>query len=204
MYSDEKQKEILDLYSREMEIIKLRTNMIFSIGDKLEFLQPTVEFQALQLRKIIEQIVLSSLIANADTYKTYYDRLEHEWNARLICRDIKRIHEDYFPASVIGTDESINDCPDRTIFEEELLKAYEKTGKMLQSKNPFSSSIDYHSEQKYIIDTCNRIVRFLNVHRIRIYGDDDFLYVVMKSQRNGHVAINWFSKVEEGEDEISI
>ena len=100
MYTNKQQEEIIKKYTDEMEIIKLRTNQIFTVLGKIDYLEPTVEYRALQLRKIIEQILLASLIANADEYKQFYNRLGNEWNARLICRDIERINPAFFPRAV--------------------------------------------------------------------------------------------------------
>lgn len=205
MYSDEKQKEICLLYSGEMEIIKLRIESIFSAEGKIGYLEPTVEFQALQLRKVIEQIVLSSLIANADVYKDYYNRLETEWNARYICRDLKRIHSDYFPVSAESikkpnTIDEISNCEDKSITADELIDVYEKLGKLLHAHNPFSPKIDYKNEQNKIYDICRKIVKFLSVHTTRLYGEKAFLYVVMQAtNHNGRVGINWFEQIEEPE-----
>ena len=66
---EEKKKILLNRYTSEMEIIKLRIEEIKTAKQKIRYLQPIVEYKALQFRKIIEQILLSSLIANAEIYQ---------------------------------------------------------------------------------------------------------------------------------------
>lgn len=64
-----KRQFILDKYSYEMEVIKLRMEQIRAAENDIFFLIPMVEFSALQFKKIIEQIILASLITNSETYK---------------------------------------------------------------------------------------------------------------------------------------
>ena len=72
MYSNKEMNDVIYRYTREMEIIKLRLKSIVDISDKFEYAQSAVEFAALQLRKIIEQIVLSSLITNYVTVQSIH------------------------------------------------------------------------------------------------------------------------------------
>ena len=201
MYTNKQQEEIIKKYTDEMEIIKLRTNQIFTALGKIDYLEPTIEYKALQLRKIIEQILLASLIANADEYKQFYNRLGNEWNARLICRDIERINPAFFPRAVINHPDimKIDDAPD-SMNSDELLTIYEKMGRLLHANNPFSTPPDYHKLSEYIDESCKKIMGLLSTHTIRLIGGDDFLFVVMNaSNHGGHVAINWFTKCDEEE-----
>lgn len=201
MFTEKQQKDIIQKYTDEMEIIKLRIDQIITITGKIPYLEPTVEYKALQLRKVIEQILLASLVANADEYQRLYNKLGKEWNARLICRDIERINPDFFPRAAINKPEEmkIDDDPN-SMTSDELLSIYEKMGKLLHSKNPFASPIDYSAESAFIDDSCTKIIRFLSVHTIHLIGGDAFLFVVMKATNHeGRVAINWFEKCDEEE-----
>ena len=200
MYTAVQQKDIITRYVKEMEIIKLRSQSISTAFSQIGFLEPAVEYQALQLRKIIEQIVLGSLIVNSDIYLEYYNRLGRDWNIKYICRDIKQLHADYFP--IAATDQHdehvINDNPEISLTENDVLEMHERMGKLLHSHNPFASEIDYRVEADYIKECLERIVRYLSVHTIKLYGGNDFLFVVMSSTNsNGRVSVNWFTKVDE-------
>ena len=101
MFTDRHKEEIIQKYKKEMEIIKLRISLVFSLENSLTYLQPTVEFLALQLRKIIEQIVLSSLITTSEKYKEYYHQLGRVWRIDYICQELLEINTDFFPFAVI-------------------------------------------------------------------------------------------------------
>ena len=187
--------EIGKKYISEMEIIKLRTDLINNT--LLKYLQPTIEFKALQLRKIIEQILLSSLIANAEKYKEYYKKIGKEWNARCISRDLKRINADFFPRAVIDNHrEHKIDYKNNALTCDEIIKIYEKLGKLLHSQNPFNSPIDYKKENIFINNSLKKIVDLLNTHIIKPYGADGFIYVGMKGvETNGRAFFTWFEPI---------
>ncbi|MBK6088624.1 hypothetical protein [Ruminococcus difficilis] len=195
---EEKKKILLNRYTSEMEIIKLRIEEIKTAKQKIRYLQPIVEYKALQFRKIIEQILLSSLIANAEIYQQYYNRLGTEWNARYICRDLKRINPRFFPVAVIDDREnhSIIDMED-SLTSDELIEMYEKMGKLLHAQNPFGSLPDYKQLSEYIDNGCKEIIKLLRVHKTMLYGEKDFLFVIMSAKTGGRVAINWFSQCED-------
>ncbi len=192
MYTEVKRKEILELYCREMEIIKFRTEQIFAATSRFEYIQPAVEFKALQLRKIIEQILLASLITNADEYKRCYDRLEKDWNVKCISKDLERLNKDFFPVQAIDDHQNhkVEDAPE-SLGCKALVSTYDKLGKYLHARNPFSQELDYNSLSRQIDDMCRQIIKLLNTHTIKPYGVDAFIYVVMKSDTDGHVYALW-------------
>lgn len=197
-YTEEQIKEILTKYTDEMSIIKLRTEQIMSATKRFDYREPAVEYMALQLRKIIEQILLASLVVNAEEYKKYHNRLGTEWNAKYICRDIERINPDFFPLAVNNKPDQIDNKPGG-ISSQEILIVYDKLGKYLHSKNPFDGNQwDYKSAEEYIISNTERIVYTLNTHNVTLLGGESFLNVVMKSQEhNGQVHAVWFDKCDE-------
>lgn len=198
MYSSEKQVEKLTKYTGEMEVIKLRSCHITTAIERFDYIELAVEFQALQLRKIIEQIVLCSLITNSEEYLEYYQRLGKVWNIQYICNDIEKINPSFLPVAVIDhhTKHVVNNNLDASMTKAELLEIHEKMGKLLHARNPFSEKIDYYQYSTYI-GTCNKqIMEYLNTHIIKPYGEDDLVFVVMNSiDHNGQVAANWCTKV---------
>lgn len=50
---------------------------------------------------------------------------------------------------------------------------------------------------EYIRNSYLRIAKYLNTHTIKLYGGNDFLYVVMQAENhNGQVVANWFSRLQ--------
>ncbi len=202
MYTEAQKEEILNKYVDEMEIIKYRTEQILSADNRFGYKEPAVEFKALQLRKIIEQIFLASLVANAEEYKAYHERLGKEWNARLICQDLERINPDFFPKPVTnGTDYHIEN-KDGGITSQELIKVYDKLGKYLHSKNPYDENKwDYDAISEYIDLYTKRIIYTLNSHNVTLLGGEVFLNVVMKRKDDGRAYVLWAELCDEEEQQ---
>ncbi len=171
-------------------------------GAAFRYLEPTVEFKALQLRKIIEQIIVASLRTNSEKYLEFYRRLERDWNARIISRDIARINPGFFPKAAINNPERKTiENKEGAIGCEDLISIYEKLSKYLHSTNPFSSPIDYQKAHGFINESLDKIVNLLNCHTVELFGEDGFLFVVMNSSNHGgKVGINLFESVENPRD----
>ena len=95
-----RQEELHKLYLKNMSLIKLRTR---ALSDVMRLARTTtyeitnIEFCVLQIRKVLELIVLSSLVSDEDLYREKMGKLEKMRNARYIIRDVERIHPDFFP-----------------------------------------------------------------------------------------------------------
>lgn len=201
MYTEKRQHDIAKKYADEMSIIKQRIEQIFSAREKIGYLEPAVEFKALQLRKVIEQILLASLIANSDEYQKFYSRLGSEWKATYIGRDLKRVNPDFFPKPVNNREDFVIEDVSDGLSSDEILTVYDQLGKYLHSKNPFNSQEwDYESLSNKIDYYTKRIIQTLNCHIITLYGGDVLLNVVMKSKdHGGKVWVGWAEKCSEEE-----
>ena len=181
-----------------MGVIKLRMEQIKTAENDIRFLIPRVEYMALQFRKIIEQILLASLITNSEVYQQYYNRIGKEWNPKYIAQDLKRVNPNFFPKAVIDHHdkhelEDIKDC----LTCDELIEMYKHIGKLLHASNPFSQFPDYEAYSAYIINGCGRIIDLLNTHVIIPYGEKTLLFVIMHQGEKGEVSINWCEKCDE-------
>ena len=56
-----------------------------------------MEFCALQLRKILELILASSLIANKEEYEKHSKSFNKNWSIKKKLKEIKRINPNHFP-----------------------------------------------------------------------------------------------------------
>lgn len=197
MYSNKEMNDVIYRYTREMEIIKLRLKSIVNISDKFEYTQSAVEFAALQLRKIIEQIVLSSLITNYKEYLEYYHKLASVWNIKYIMKDIERINPNYYPVAALVGENAKN------VFEgagyatkDDIIDAYEKTSKVLHSQNPFAERIDYLGMLKYISSMYKKVVNLLNEHLMWPYNGD-ILFIRLHYDCTDSVEVRWYAKTDE-------
>lgn len=194
LYSEKHRKDIIQKYATEMEFIKIYTDHIINDSKSIIHIGARVEYKALQLRKIIELIIMASLVANSDQYMAFYNRLGSVWNIKYICTDLKKINEDYFPKAIeLNKDNGKISFIEDTIQSEEIMLIHEKMGKFLHATNPYGTMPNYIEAEKYIDDSLMRIMKLLNSHLIRLI-DDIFLLVFMASSQDGHPVVYWLGK----------
>ena len=81
----------LDLYTNCMEEIKKRTEVItehLNGGYNEKYLITETEFLCVQLRKVLENIALASLVANKEKYSSVRINFASDWNAKRILYDL--------------------------------------------------------------------------------------------------------------------
>lgn len=192
----------LQLYTQQMELIKRRIEVVDSIIKKKSHSTPyeasNIELCCLQLRKCIELIVMSSLVANSETYLEMYNRLGRDWKVPLISKDLERINPNFYPTPIRiiphedRPDEFIKFDDGNYISCNALLDYYEKIGAIMHSENPFGNPIDY-SEYEMLIRRCrDEIINLLNVHLAHLSDGKSMLYVVMQSNKDKKVHITYF------------
>ncbi len=218
MISDKTSSEILSRYIRNMEEIKLRTNAIRGILSK-KYTTPypatNLEFCCLQLRKILEIIILSSLITNKEIYEATYNDLKSIWNIKTIVDKVKILNPQYYPKPVGHKnltqdiiDEMVSNGADAkmikdeltpisngSLTEKELLDFYFKASCYIHSRNPFAKEVDYSNLDQFIIVAINKIISLLNCHIISLYDSDYFIYICMQNEKDGKVGGNIFEKM---------
>jgi hypothetical protein len=93
----------IKLYCDLMEEVKKRTSEIKGCFDGRVnnlYQATTIECAALQLRKILELIALSSLVAHKKEYAKQYPKFASNWHAERILRDIEKINKDFYPRPI--------------------------------------------------------------------------------------------------------
>jgi hypothetical protein len=191
----------LSAYVEQMNYVALRMAVLrnfinFMIKTTSDF--TTIEFQILQIRKIIEHIALGSLIANKDLYCDFYKKFETCWNARLIFRDLERINPRFYPEP-IKVDKSItpnNFIPvsEKYMTKEEALVVYEKCGSILHATNPYGSQPDISLYKDNIPKWYQDLLVLTDNHLIHMVGGNHIFYVIMRSAQTGKPAGNLFQR----------
>jgi hypothetical protein len=187
----------INLYCDVMEEIKRRMAVIGSFlkeESKTIYKATTIESMCLQVRKVLELIALGSLVANKDEFAKQNEKFEKMWNARLILSDIERlnpyfypkpIHED--PGSKPGITSDLKDIKEGFLTKDNLLKSYEKCGKIMHADNPYGTKTDYSYYEKSIPTWMEKIRVLLNSHTIRLINDENMYLIHMKEDQDDKV-----------------
>lgn len=209
----QKQAELQRLYLKNMSLIKLRMR---ALTDVIRLERTTtygitnIEFRVLQIRKILELIVLSSLVSDANLYREKMDKVEKMWNARLIIRDIERIHPDFYPHPITikshrdeGKPDEFLELSEPYLTKEKLIDIYLLCGKYLHQASPFADEEQVNKSYLKIKDRLAEwrglIIRLLSTHVIHLYNEDYMWYVVMNEEDKPPFG-NIFVKVKEDDD----
>ena len=202
----ERQTQLQIRYLRNMQIIKWRMKAIKDIRmNKCHTTYPAtnVEFCALQIRKILELIALSSLISDLDVYREQLNGIEKKWNARLILQDIGRIHPDFYPVPIdIDPDNKYRwlDKKNRYLTKEQFVSIFKKCGKVLHEDSVFRDDKDMDSTIKQTDEQIDNwmalIMNLLNTHIVRLFNKKDLFYITMGGE-NDRPHGNIFTLVEE-------
>lgn len=194
-----------DKYREVLIEIKHRTAVVDSLifGQvHVIYVPTTVESICLQIRKILELIAFSSLIANKEIYSSQHKKFSEHWNARLMLQDLERINPDFYPQPILqkpsstpGISSDWVDRKDDFLTKELFIKVYEKCGGILHADNPYGNKTDYPYYQEQAKDWRNRIVNLLNAHTIKLVNDKN-LYLFQMGAKDAIPSYNAFAPVE--------
>ena len=204
----DRQAEHQNLYLRNLQEIKWRTEALDDIYLKKKstrFFVTNVEFCVLQIRKILELIALSALVSDVDVYREKLDNIEKMWNARLILREIEKIHPNFYPQPVYidpNNKYNIIDIKEDYLTKDLFVKIYEKCGKILHQASSFLNAKDIEFEYKQVWNNISEwrrlIIRLLNTHIVKLYNSDLF-YFIMADKETGMPHGNILSRITEEE-----
>jgi hypothetical protein len=195
-----------DKYRAVLIEIKQRTAVVdaFMFGTVHALYVPTtIESTCLQIRKILELIAFSSLIANKDIYANQYKKFAEHWNAKLMLQDMERINPEFYPHPIIQKPSSIpgmksdwSDRKDDFLTKDRFIKIYEKCGGILHADNPYGSKTDYNYYRGHLKEWRNSIVNLLNAHTIKLVKDKN-LYLFQMEAANANPSYTAFAPVGE-------
>lgn len=205
-----RQEELHKLYLKNMSLIKLRMR---ALSDVMRLARTTtyeitnIEFCVLQIRKVLELIVLSSLVSDEDLCREKMGKLEKMWNARYIIRDVERIHPDFYPHPIQINKHRDEAEPDEFVeikepylTKDKLVEIYQKCGKYLHQASPFVDdnliSQTYLDAKDELIEWRALIINLLSIHVVRLYDEDYMWYVVMNEEGKAPFG-NIFVRVED-------
>ncbi len=181
------------LYCIGMEEVKFRLGQALSaFKGKILFDRPDVreEFLFIQLRKILELIAFSSLIANKAKYAEVYEDFHKDWNAKRILEKLEEVNPDFYPnpSQLEKSGEnsyhvvrklSTQDGDNTPLTKSEFIGLYNICGGMLHIPNPFKqnpSNANYaYSSEIWI----KKICLLLDTHVIGLVDNGGFWIVRM-------------------------
>ena len=197
-----KVQNTINQYADYMRQIKFRMSVIVrciksnQAGNSLTgFRETDIDLCYLQLRKCLELIMFSSVIAHHSFGVELSKHLRNkEYSASQIIKKLKRVYPKYYPTPVRESDSSngirkVEKINEGYLTEPEFCKLYDKVcGGILHASrpDPYVDNIDEHFAE--INRYHNKLICLLNYHWIHI-SDEVALAVLMKTKGNDDVQV---------------
>lgn len=183
-------------YSQVLHEMRLRAR---GAREHLEVSPPTVatvEYGALQLRMLLELLVMASLATNRAAAEQITAALAKKdvSGARKLARNA---NPHYWPRAMSPTgDAELTGRPDNEVLtEDQWGPAYGRVSELLHARNPFAPALDLSQVHEYLQELLSRVRNLLSMHGMLMAGanhlivgqvtDDDVLVISMHRAPDG-------------------
>ncbi|WP_419765399.1 MAG: hypothetical protein ACNI28_02890 [Arcobacter sp.] len=191
-------------YTICMDEIKKRVEVVESILDNkvsTPYLITTVELICIQIRKILELIALSSLVANKEEYQKVKDNINSAWRTKNILKDLSTINPNYYPQPITlqcwnGDINNTRTQPVETGFltREELLNIYSICGGLLHAQNPFAHKKQFENILKQVPSWLKKIKKLTNVHVVQLVDESTMFITIINFDYEKDVSVGVYDR----------
>lgn len=202
----------LQLYYNCLDKIKRRINVIADHLNKVtteKYLIIEVETMCLQFRKILEKIMLMSLVANKEQYAAQNEKFAKHYHAERIMRDLEKVNPNFYPTPIKkvqgeGKISELVSIENGYLTKEELIEIYEKCGGMMHAQNPFASERPLKEIQSHFAEWLTKICLLLWHHRIGLADGKTMVVALMERKDNGQPQAVIFEAVDKSTEEQTL
>ncbi len=189
-----------------MEEVKKRVAVVKGFlkgGCYTLYMATTLECMCLQIRKILELIVLGSLVVNKTEFAKQHKDFHKHWNGGKILKKLEKINPDFYPKPIKEKSSSdpkiksdITAVKDGYLTKGEFVAVYGRCGKIAHADNPFGTKTDYDYYEKQISEWLDKIMKLLNNHEIRLVNDKNIYVFHVEEERDDKVHGYTFAPVK--------
>jgi hypothetical protein len=167
-----------------------------------------IEHAALNLRMVLELVVLSSLVTNRSAIEAVASAL-HRKDAAEARKLAKRANPGYWPVPVKQVELSEKaprqfrlEPVDRPyVRENEWGREFGRTSALLHSRNPLEPARDITVAANELRDLAQRLITLLDHHEIHLADRESMVVAGMQTKETGDVQVGLFTRLQEGSGE---
>lgn len=195
----------IDRYLGLMEEIKRRYEAVHEIITKRKttsYVATNIEFNCLQIRKILELIALANLVANKHHFEEQKAKFEKFWRAKQILTDIEKLNPDFYPKPINEVDDPnpkikkrLEDLTGGFLTRDEFADIYDKCSALIHATNPYAAAVNLDEYEKEIPKWLDKTRVLLKAHIIRLVNSDNF-YLIHMAEKDGKAHGYTFGKVK--------
>lgn len=164
------------MYATRMEEVRTRLARIETVVARIKREQKQndgdIELIFIQFRKCCELIALGSLIANKKAYSEQYSDFANDWRLNRIVPNLRKVNPEFYPVPLSEPQTSpgaakFSFATPGFLTEAELVQLYNIAGKLLHSRNPFSTDDPMHNIGYSVDEWVLRIKKLIRWHYIQ-------------------------------------
>lgn len=184
-------------YCKCMEDVKARLNLIRAITEgqlPLGAEGLDGEVVCLLLRKVLEQIAFSSLVAHRETYEDVHNDVGSIWRAKRLLERLGKLHPEFYPAPVrrgvsqhFGVQHQFEPVTDGFLTKDEFVFLYDTASDGIHTWNPFKDAERVINFQRPIAEWVVRIEALLDHHLVHFVGTQDLWLIQMDNPEDHKV-----------------
>jgi hypothetical protein len=184
-------------YCNCMEDVKARLKLIRSITEGHSPLGDEGldgEVVCLLLRKLLEQIAFSSLVAHRAAYETAHNDLGTVWRAKRLLERLEMLHSDFYPSPVrpgisqhAGIHHHFDPLQEGFLTKDEFVFLYDTASDGIHTWNPFKDAERVLNFKRSVSEWVARIEALLEYHLVHFIGTDDLWLIQMDSPEDRKV-----------------
>ena len=183
-------------YCNCMEDIKqrlLKVNKILSGHSPLRNEGLDGEVVCLLIRKSLEQIAFSTLIAHKEAYTRVHTDFAKTWRVKELLKRIEAIHPNFYPKPVTftsidtGNVKHLLDIEDGYLTRDDFIFLYNTCSKVIHTWNPYAPGPRVVVTQRPLSEWVHRIQRLLDLHYLQFVSENGVWVIQMNHPDDGKV-----------------
>jgi hypothetical protein len=178
--------EDLAKYCDCMEEIKERIQFvrIFLVNPTIDRNDYLYELVCLHVRKILELILFSSLVANKEKYSQAHKKYMSLWRVSELMTNLEKINPNFFPKPII-MERDINgakhfaESDKACLTRDELTKLLSLCNKLMHVRNPYSQDERALNFELPIPEWLNKIESLLETHYVYLVDRNEVIILIL-------------------------
>jgi len=183
--------KVLGRYLGLMKEIRMRVEVVRDIHLKrteIKYLINNFELAYIQIRKIIEVILMAPILVNEEEYRKVSKNPEFDWRLKQICKYLLEVNDRYYPKPIWveskgGKGDIFHNVESGFPSSDQLLEIYDYANDFMHFQNPLRTQgpLDADKEWKYIVESVNAINVLLNTHLAYPVAEGRFYFITMET-----------------------
>jgi hypothetical protein len=192
-------KESAKMYIGCIEEVRYRIEGVRSIGTGQITTGHEVfdkELVFIQLRKALELIAFSSLIANEKQYSAAHANFAQHWRAKDMLKAVEKLNADFYPVAIQKPKVLANGTKyvalvlDGFLTKDDFVFLYDACSEFMHTKNPFGTADPVVRLRYSVRQWAERILNLISLHFVHLVDGSVWIFEFSASTGRGvmHVA----------------